>query len=250
MRSRKKENSPENGVGVFNVLLIGENPHAISIADNIHSTFERGVDMKNSISFNIVDETPWENSWFNEFIFDLTSLANYNNVVVSSRFKEWNEGGKTDMERIYMKKLLQAMNFVIIDISKPEANVPTDRFGGGGGYETVFDYDIPQCRFNEDTDFLGDIMKWIDGNISKVAPKMPLVKIVRSLCGKGLPYLGDVFGCLSDKGYTSIIKTDKMRFDVPILFDEFCAIARGHDKEELEGAVITRSNSALASFFK
>lgn len=244
----KKKETEE--LGTFNVLLIGSNPHAISIADNVHSAFEKGFDMKNTISFNIVDEIPTENSWFNEFIFDLTSLVKYNNIVVSSKFKEWNEGGKTDMERIYMKKLLQAMNFVIVDISKPETNVPTDRFGGGGGYETVFDYDIPQCRFNEETDFLGDVIKWIDGQISRISPKMPLIRIVRSLCGKNLPYLGDVFGCLSGKKYSGIIGTDKMRFDVPILFDEFCAVARGHDLNELENSVMTRTNSALSAFFK
>ena len=244
----KKKETEE--LGTFNVLLIGSNPHAISIADNVHSAFEKGFDMKNTISFNIVDEIPTENSWFNEFIFDLTSLVKYNNIVVSSKFKEWNEGGKTDMERIYMKKLLQAMNFVIVDISKPEVNIPTDRFGGGGGYETVFDYDIPQCRFNEETDFLGDVIKWIDGQISRISPKMPLIRIVRSLCGKNLPYLGDVFGCLSGKKYSGIIGTDKMRFDVPILFDEFCAVARGHDLNELENSVITRTNSALSAFFK
>ena len=245
----KKKETEE--LGTFNVLLIGENPHAISIADNIHSAFKKGVDMKNCITFNIVDEVPESNSWFNEFIFDLTSIAKYNNIVVSSKFKEWNEGGKTDMERIYMKKLLQAMNFVIIDISKPEANVlPTDRFGGGGGYETVFDYDIPQCRFNEETDFLGDVMNWIDSQISRMAPKLSLVRIVRSLCGKNLPYLGDVFGCLSGKKYSGIIGTDKMRFDVPILFDEFCAISRGHDLQEVESSIMTRTNSALSAFFK
>jgi len=239
-------------IGTFNVLLIGENPHAISIADNIHSTFSKGVDnMKNSMEFNIVDEAPAGNSWFNEFIFDLTGLVKYNNVVVSSRFKEWNEGGKTNMERIYMKKLLQAMNFVIVDISKPETDVgPTDRFGGGGGYETVFDYDIPQCRFNENTDFLGDVVGWIDGQISKVAKKAPLIRLVRSLCGKCLPYLGDVFGCLSGKKYSGILKADSMRFDAPILFDEFCAVTRGHDIGEIESSVVTRTNSALSAFFK
>ena len=171
-------------------------------------------------------------------------------MIVSSRFKEWNEGGKTNMERIYMKKLLQAMNFVIVDISKPDANAPTDRFGGGGGYEVVFDNDIPQCRFNEDVDFLGDVVVWIDGQISKVAEKGPMIRLVRSLCGKNIPYLGDVFGCLSGKKYSGIIRTDRMRFDAPILFDEFCAVTRGHDIREIESSVVTRSNSALTAFFK
>lgn len=236
-------------LGTFNVLLIGDNSHAISIADNIHSAFEKGVDMENCMKFNIVDEVPEENSWFNEFIFDLTTLARYSNIIVSSEFKKWDEGNKPFMEKIYMKKLLQAMNFVIVDISK-DVKKPTDNFGGGGDYETVFDYDIPQCHFNEDTDFLSDLMQWIDKEISKVSPKLPLIRIVRSLCGKNLPYLGDVFGCLSGKKYGSIIHTDKMRFDSPILFDEFCAVTRGHDINEIKNAVLTRSNSALSAFFK
>jgi len=244
----KKKETEE--MGTFNVLLIGKNPHAISIADNIHSFFHKGSSAKNVVEFNIVDESPTSNSWFNEFIFDLTSIAKYNNIVVSSRFKEWNEGGKTDMERIYMKKLLQAMNFVIIDISKPKENEPTDRFGGGGKYEPIFDYDIPQCRFNEDVDFLGDVMNWIGEQVSKVSQKLPLVRLIRSLCGKNLPYLGDVFGCLSGKKYSGIIGTDKMRFDAPILFDEFCAISRGHDLKEIESSIITRTNSTLSVFFK
>ena len=134
MRQHRSEDGGVGGrLGVFNVLLIGDNPHAISIADNIHAAFGAGGAAKNRLDFNIVDEnTKPVNSWFNEFIFDLTGIVEYNNVVVSSRFKEWNEGGKTNMERIYMKKLLQAMNFVIVDISMPDANAPSDSFGGGG----------------------------------------------------------------------------------------------------------------------
>ena len=211
MTEMKKKEIEE--IGTFNVLLIGENPHAISIADNIHSTFSKGVDnMKNNMEFNIVDEAPVGNSWFNEFIFDLTGLVKYNNVIVSSRFndfifelsttatkynnivvsekfKDWMKSPMAYPKRLYMKKLLQAMNFVIVDISKPDVAAPTDRFGGGGGYETVFDYDIPQCRFNENTDFLGDVVGWIDGQISKVAKKAPLIRLVRSLCGKNIPFL-------------------------------------------------------------
>ncbi len=241
-----------DGIGMFNIMLIGENPHAISIADNIHSIFLNGNGVKNIMEFNIVDEVPSENSWFNEFIFDLTSIVNYNNIVVSSAFKNWNEGGKTNMERIYMKKLLQAMNFIIIDISKTngQKQTTTDNFGGGGGYETIFDNDIPHFTFNENTDFLVDMMAWIDGQISKVVEKTPLIGIVRSLCGKSIPYLGDVFGCLSGKTYSGIIGTDKMKFDVPILFDEFCALSRGHDLKEVESSIMTRTNSALVTFFR
>ena len=41
-----------------------------------------------------------------------------------------------------------------------------------------------------------------------------------------------------------------MRFDAPILFDEFCAVTRGHEMTEIESSVVTRSNSALTAFFK
>lgn len=245
----KRKNIDE--IGMFNVLLIGENPHAISIADNIHSAFDRGMEVKNNLLFNIVEDIDGEVEWFHEFIFNLTStVGRFNNIVISRKFKEWNEGGKSDMERLYMKKLLQAMNFVIIDISKPEDGVPTDGFGGGGGYEPIFDYDIPQCRFNDETDFLGDVIKWVDVQVSKIVPKIPMIRIIRSLCGKNIPYLGDVFGCLSGKKYSGIIESDKMRFEVPVLFDEFCALARGYDMKELESSVITRSNSSLSVVFK
>lgn len=237
-------------LGFFNILLIGDNPHAISIADTIHSTFEKGVDMKNNLNFNIVDESFVGNSWFNEFIFELTGLVQYNNIIVSSKFKEWNESSKPPMERIYMKKLLQAMNFVIIDISRPAGNAPVDSFGGGGGYETIFDNDIPQCSFNEDADFLGDTVGWIDRQISKLVPNMATIRLVRSLCGKSIPYLGDVFGCLSGKKYGRIVPTDCMRFDMPILFDEFCHLMKGRDIQEMDDIVVTRTNSALSAFFK
>ena len=247
-KTRKKE-MDELG-GIFNVLLIGENPHAISIADNIHSAFGKKTNMNTHMVFNIVDEVPCGSRWFNEFIFDMVELSRYNNIVVSSKFKKWNEGGSHPMEHMYMKKLLQAMNFVIIDISQPDGDSPTDGFGGGGGYETIFDNDVPQCRFNENTDFLGDVTRWIDGQISRLTPSMPMIRLVRSLCGKTIPYIGDVFGCLSGKKYGRIINDDKMRFDVPILFDEFCSMTRGMDWKEIDEAIVVRSNSALSSFFK
>ena len=86
--------------------------------------------------------------------------------------------------------------------------------------------------------------------LDKIAPKLSNIRLVRSLSGKNMPYLGDVFGCLSGKQYKNIIHADKMRFDVPILFDEFCYLTRGHDHQWIDNAIITRSNSALASFFK
>ena len=141
------------------------------------------------------------------------------------------------MQHIYMKKLLQAMNVVIVDVSLDDD-------------DSVFDYDIPQYKFNVEKDFVIDLLGWTEGQLDKLAPKLPNIRLVRSLSGKTMPYLGDVFGCLSGKTYKNIIQADKMRFDVPILFDEFCYLTRGHDPQWIEDAVLVRSNSALASFFK
>jgi len=230
-------------LGIFNILLIGENPHAISIADNIHATFEKGVDMRNMMTFNIVGDIDDENAdeWFHKFIFDLTSIAGrFNNVVISSKFKEWMVNPRPAMQGVYMSMLLKALNFIIIDISTEDE----------GEYETVFDYDIPHYHFNSDKMFLKDALDWIDGQIDKLNPKMGTIRLVRSLSGKNVPYLGDVFGCLSGKKYSTIVHADKMRFDVPILYDEFCSIMKGKDIEEIRDSIVTRSNSALSVFFK
>lgn len=227
-------------LGIFNILLIGENPHAISIADNIHAKFMNGgQDVKNVCNFNIVgdlESSGESRSWFNEFIFDLTTASRFNNVVVSSRFREWMKS-PSEMERLYMKKLLQAMNFIIVDISDDSETIE-------------FDKDIPQYKFNVERGFLSDAFGWIDSQISKVMPKISTIRLIRSLCGKNIPYLGDVFGCLSGKKYSDIIHADGMRFDVPILFDEFCKLARGRTMEEMEQSIITRTSSALSVFFK
>ena len=77
----KKKDTDE--LGIFNVILIGKNPHAISIADNIKSKF-LSDDVSNQLKFNIVDDIERDiksNSWFNEFIFDLTTMSKYNNIV-------------------------------------------------------------------------------------------------------------------------------------------------------------------------
>lgn len=227
-------------LGIFNILLIGENPHAISIADNIHAKFlNGGQDVKNVCNFNIVgdiESTGESKSWFNEFIFDLTTASCFNNVVVSARFREWMKDANR-MEKLYMKMLLQAMNFILIDISDDTDTI-------------WFDKDIPQYKFNVERGFLSDAFEWIDGQISKVMPRISTIRLIRSLCGKNLPYLGDVFGCLSGKKYVGIIHADSMRFDVPILFDEFCKLSRGRTLEEIEQSVITRTSSALSVFFK
>lgn len=237
----KRKNIDE--IGVFNVLLIGENPHAISIADNIHATFAKGVDMKNTLPFNIIGDIDGHETeeWFHEFIFDLTSnVGRFNNIVISKKFKDWMVGPKQGLQGTYMSMLLKALNFVIIDISTDDE----------GDYETVFDYDIPHYHFNSDTMFLKDALDWIDEQIDKLNPKMGTIRLVRSLSGKNVPYLGDVFGCLSGKKYANIVHADKMRFDVPILYDEFCSLMKGKDIMEIRDSIVTRSNSALSAFFK
>lgn len=226
-------------LGVFNVLIIGGSGGAISIADNIHAKFKE-EEVKNPCNFNImgdIDSNSETSTWFNEFIFELsTSGARFNNIIVSEKFKGWMESPMSFAKRTYMKKLLQAMNVVIVDTSKDD--------------DCVFDYDIPQTKFDPDKDFLVDLFKWIDGQLDKISPKLSNIRLVRSLSGKNLPYLGDVFGCLSGKEYKNIIHADNMRFDVPILYDEFCYLTRGHDEKWIEDAIIVRSNSVLASFFK
>lgn len=237
----KRKNIEE--IGVFNVLLIGENPHAISIADNIHATFQKGIDMKNTLSFNIIGDIDGGDTeeWFHEFIFDLTStVGRFNNIVISKKFKEWMVGKKPGLQGTYMSMLLKALNFVIVDISTDDE----------GEYETVFDYDIPHCHFNDTKDFLLDTLKWIDGQIGKLNPKMGTIRLVRSLSGNNIPYLGDVFGCLSGKKYSTIVHADKMRFDVPILYDEFCSLMKDKPVADIRDSIVTRSNSALAVFLK
>jgi hypothetical protein len=227
-------------IGVFNILLIGRSHAAISIADNIHAAFNK-EEVKNPCNFNIIGDIDADapcNTWFNEFIFELSTTAGrFNNIIVSEKFKDWMMSPMGYPRRLYMKKLLQAMNVVIVDISQDDDT-------------SVFDNDIPQYKFNVEKDFGVDLFKWIDEQLDKIAPKMSSIRLVRSLSGKTMPYLGDVFGCLSGKPYKNIIRADKMRFDVPILYDEFCYLTRGHDQDWIDDAIITRSNSALASFFK
>ena len=242
---KKMKRKSNDDIGVFNILLIGKNPHAISVADNIHAKFlEHDGKIKNPCSFNILDDiltslpSP-SHSWFNEFIFDISTTAGrFNNIILSSEFKDWMSIPPPLIERMYMKKLLQALNVVIVDIS-------------GDDSTQMFDKDIPQRAFNVNSDFLDDLFVWIDGQLDKIAPHIPMIRLVRSLSGKSMPYLGDVFGCLSGKKYKNILKTgDKMRFDVPILHDEFCHLTRGHDEDWIDDTIVVRSNSSLTSFFK
>lgn len=237
MKKRKGKDIEE--LGVFNVLLIGDNAHSVSIADNIKARFS------DSFSFNIVSDIDSDgkrsNSWFNEFIFDLTTTCGrYNNIVVSRKFKEWmgnGHYGRSSMECLYMKKLLQAMNFIIVDTSED------------GGHIT-FDDSIPQYAFDVNVDFGEDLFKWIGEQIWKMKERLPTIRLVRSLCGKSIPYLGDIFTTFSGKKWENIVCSDKMRFDVPILFDEFCHLAKGHDLDYLDKTIFTRTNSALSVFFK
>lgn len=235
MKKKGKKGDIEE-LGTFNVLLIGDNAHSVSIADNIKARFSDVFNF--SIVSDIDSDGKKSNCWFNEFIFDIATICGgYNNIVVSRRFNEWIADCGSPMQRMYMKKLLQAMNFIIVDVS-----------GDAGG--NVFDEDIPQYNFNVDMDFGEDLFKWIGVQIEHLKVKLPTIRLVRSLCGKNVPYLGDVFWCFSGKKWTNIVSTDKMRFDVPILFDEFCSLAKGHDLEYLDKTIFTRTNSALGVFFK
>ena len=241
MRKFKMKRKTTDDIGVFNILLIGKCSGAISIADNIHAKFKEDGSVKNPCNFNIIGDIDSNiecSTWFNEFIFELSTTAGkFNNIIVSEKFKEWMKSPVSFAKRTYMKKLLQAMNVVIVDVSMDDD-------------DCVFDYDIPQYKFNVEKDFGVDLFQWVDKQLDKIAPKLSNIRLVRSLSGKSMPYLGDVFGCLSGKQYKNIIHADKMRFDVPILFDEFCYLTRGHDHQWIDNAIITRSNSALASFFK
>ncbi len=237
-----KSKKTTDDIGVFNILLIGKSPSAISVADNIKAKFkDKNDDVRNPCCFNIVgdiDSNVECNTWFNEFIFEIsTTTCKFNNIIVSEKFKKWMLSPMAYPKRLYMKKLLQAMNVVIVDVSIDDDN-------------SMFDKDIPQYKFNVEKDFGVDLFGWIDGQLDKIAPKLPNIRLIRSLSGKSMPYLGDVFGCLSKKHYKNIIHADMMRFDVPILYDEFCYLTRGHDQEWIDNAIIVRSNSALASFFK
>lgn len=237
-----KKKKTTDDIGVFNILLIGKSPSAISVADNIKAKFkEKNDDVRNPCNFNIIGDIDSNvdcNTWFNEFIFEISTTAvKFNNIIVSKKFKEWMMSPMAYPKKLYMKKLLQAMNVVIVDVSLDDE-------------VSIFDNDIPQYKFNVEKDFGVDLFNWIDSQLDKISPKLPNIRLIRSLSGKNMPYLGDVFGCLSEKHYKNIIHADMMRFDVPILYDEFCYLTRGHDQEWIDDAIIVRSNSALASFFK
>lgn len=231
-----------DNLGIFNILLIGDNPRAVSIADNIRSSFaSEDSGLANVCDFNILDDIEHDeksNSWFNEFIFDLTTSSRFNNIILSKGFQHWLFCTQDKMQLLYMKKLLKAMNTIIIDISEDSS------------HSVTFDDDIPQTKFVDSKDFLKDLMNWIDDNISRVIPKLSIIRLTRTLCGKNLPYLGDVFGCLSGKKYGGVILSNKMRFDVPILFDEFCMLTRGRNMDDIENSIILRSNSSLSAFLK
>ena len=136
-----KKKTTTDDIGVFNILLIGKSPSAISVADNIHAKFKD--DERHPLSFNIIgdiDANVEEDTWFNQFVFEVsTTAARFNNIIVSERFKEWMCAGPPEMQHIYMKKLLQAMNVVIVDVSLDDD-------------DSVFDYEIPQYKFNAEKD--------------------------------------------------------------------------------------------------
>ena len=237
----KKKKEDNNSMGLMNVLLTGRNAHSVSIADNIRNSFKNQLnEVDNTCSFNIVEDIEAEcpsHSWFNEFIFDITSVSKYNNIVMSRGFYDWIPNA-TPIEKMYMKKLLQAMNFIIVDIHDDDS------------HSNPFSEDIPQMRFEPNTGFLVDLYKWIDSNLTKVKSKETMIRLVKSLCGNSIPYLGDVFGCYTDRRYTYIIHADDMRFDVPILFEEFCKLTKGKDIDEIDKCIFTRRSSAMSVFFK
>ena len=172
-------------LGIFNILLIGENPHAISIADNIHSKFlNGGKDVKNVCNFNIlgdIESTGESKSWFNEFIFDITTASCFNNVVVSAKFRNWMFDAPP-MERLYMKMLLKAMNFIIIDIAETDETV-------------TFDENIPQYKFNVEKDFGVDLFKWIDEQLKRLNMELgAFYKGVGTLGGGNQPYVSATGG--------------------------------------------------------
>ena len=231
-------------IGTFNVLLVGDNSHGISIADTIHAEFSNDngkSNVSNQLEFNIMDMDGdgESHSWFNEFVFEVaTTAGRFNNIMISRGFVGWLKSNPPEMEKLYVKMLLQALNVVIVDVSST------------GEESGTFDNDIPQTRFDVTKDFGVDLFKWIDKQYAKVLPKLQNIRLVRSLSGKNIPYLGDVFGCLSGKKYKDIVHSDKMRFDSPILFDEFCSIMKGKTEDEMKNIIVTRRNSALSAFFK
>ena len=240
LKMSKKKNDKIGDFGIFNVLLIGDNPYSVSIADNIKAAFAvDGCVCKNPCLFNIIEDIGIDgcvNRWFNEFIYSMATTPCHVNIVISKDFHNWNLNSDS-MERLYMKKLLQSMNTIIVDVSD-----------NGNFYE--FDSDIPQFKFDSKVDFLDGLIGWIDEQMGKMAKSLPCIRLINSLCGKTLPFIGDVFGCFSEKKYVSIVKSDQFRFNSPILFDEFCHLMRGRSEEEMEGCVVTRTNSALGVFFK
>ena len=163
-------------IGIFNILLIGRSTSAISVADNIRAKFKES-DVRNPCNFNIVgdiDSNVGCNTWFNEFIFEIsTTTGKFNNIIVSEKFKEWMLSPMAYPKRLYMKKLLQAMNVVIVDVSLDDD-------------ASIFDKDIPQYKFNVQKDFGIDLFHWIDEQLDKIGTKLSNIRLVRSLSGKNI----------------------------------------------------------------
>ena len=134
----KRKKTVTDELGVFNILLIGGCSTAISVADNIRAKFQDD-EVRNPCNFNIIsdiDSSIESNTWFNEFIFEIsTTTGKFNNIIVSEKFKEWMLSPMAYPKRLYMKKLLQAMNVVIVDVSLDDD-------------DCIFDYDT-SCAFVE-----------------------------------------------------------------------------------------------------
>lgn len=241
-------------MGIFNILIVGDDPCAISLADNIHSHFLDDGSVRNKCQFNIVDDIECDAPsarWFNEFVFELSTNPCSCNIVLAKSFTKWFyrnamcPSSSTDheacyIESMYMKKFLQSRNTIVVELVKDLEHE----------HDHAEFSDIPYRVFNSGSDFLVDLYEWIDSQMDKVAGMAERIRLVKSLCGKTLPFIGDVFGCLSGKEYSGIIPTDKMRFDVPILFDEFCKLCKGRTHDEIEGSLFMRTNSSMALFFR
>lgn len=232
-----KGNMSEKNCGILNILLTGGSFNG-SLADNLCEYYSKS----NKLEFNIVEDIEMDdkssNSWFNEFIYGFSRMPIGNNIIIANGFRKWMMKDNNDIEKSYMKMLFKAMNVIVVDTSNDIKM-------------KVLDHDIPHLKFNiETTDFIRDLYDWIDFYIGKIRPKESSIKLIRSLSGSRVSYLGDVFGCFSNKKYENIIVANDMRHDVPILFDEFCHLMRGKSIDEIEKSIVVRSNSASSVFFK
>lgn len=232
-----------DGPGMFNVLLAGRNPRALSMADNLRSSFlDSAMASGRGCMFNVVDDLDlvWDgpSDWFHQFSFKLATTPIFCNVVASRGFAEWLLSNPPPAQRAYLRGVLQALNFVVVDVDE-ECRLP------------LFDSSVPQTRFDDMSDFLSDLTHWVDSKMGVVWPKRRSLSLIAALAGNRLSFLGDAFGLLSERGPASrIVKADRMRFDCPILFDEFCWMTRGLPPDEIGQILFTRSSATLRQLLR